>query len=98
MSQRLVRRFGQLDGLVTLLDTSHTDIRTALDELDARVSELRGSWTGDATDAYARAHAEWEEALAELGDVLADAARVIQTTAERGRRTEERIAAKWGAR
>lgn len=50
-----------------------------LDALDAAATPLKDAWSGDAQNAYERAHREWSAAIRNMKSVLADATRRLIT-------------------
>ncbi|MFF1539701.1 WXG100 family type VII secretion target [Microbacterium sp. NPDC058269] len=44
-----------------------------LDALDAAATQLKDTWTGDAQNAYERAHREWSAAICDMKTLLAEA-------------------------
>jgi WXG100 family type VII secretion target len=97
MSEKLVRKFGQMDQTVELIAGANADIRGSLESLDTTVSTLRAQWTGSASDAYDRAHREWTQSLDAMNAILAESAKVVASASERGRATQASVQAKWGA-
>ncbi|GAB3607797.1 hypothetical protein GCM10027413_32060 [Conyzicola nivalis] len=96
MSEKLVRKFGQMDQAVELIQGANADIRRSLEALDATVGSLRSQWTGSASDAYDSAHREWVQTLDAMNAILAESAGVVASAAERGRATQASVRAKWG--
>lgn len=50
--------------------TGANGIRSELEQLDAAVSKLRGSWSGQAQEAYDTAQRQWTQSLTELNLLL----------------------------
>lgn len=50
-----------------------------LDTLDAEAQKLEAAWSGDAQDAYERAHREWSSAIHGMKGLLAEANRRLIT-------------------
>ncbi|WP_181157425.1 WXG100 family type VII secretion target [Microbacterium sp. MYb62] len=50
-----------------------------LDTLDAAATQLKDTWTGDAQNAYERAHREWSAAIRDMKALLAEATRRLIT-------------------
>jgi early secretory antigenic target protein ESAT-6 len=96
MSERLVRKFGQMDQAVDLIRDANAGIRGSLERLDNNVDTLRGEWTGAASEAYDAAHREWVATLERMNGILAQSAQVVASAAERGRATQKSVQAKWG--
>lgn len=52
----------------------------ALDDVTAKINRLHATWTGDAAQRQAQAHADWQRGAAEMREALATL-RSIATTA-----------------
>jgi WXG100 family type VII secretion target len=63
-------RFSQMEQLSQLLADATTGIDGVLTQLEERVAEVSGDWTGEASDAYQKAHAEWDASLKEMRRML----------------------------
>jgi WXG100 family type VII secretion target len=96
MSERLVRKFGQMDQAVELIQSANAGIRETLSTLDSSVDALRGQWSGSASEAYDTAHRDWVATLDNMNSILAESARVVASATERGRATQRSVQAKWG--
>lgn len=55
-------------------------LESALEDVSAKIERLHATWTGDAADRQAQAHAEWQRGAAEMRSALA-VLRQIATTA-----------------
>lgn len=61
---------GQVQALSEQIRTGAVGIREELDTLDAKVGQLRASWSGSAQEAYDVAQRQWTAQLVELQQVL----------------------------
>jgi WXG100 family type VII secretion target len=86
-----------MDELTDHIAAADAAIESCLDQLEAHVAQLRGAWTGEASDAYSSAQAAWSASLAEMRRILADAHRTTSAITERHRATEQGVLAMWGA-
>lgn len=82
--------------MVEVMRGTNTDIAAELDQLDAQVRRLESLWTGEARDAYSRAQAQWNQQLADMNRVLADAARRSEKVAARYSAARQAVATRWG--
>ncbi len=86
----------KVERLIGELEGATTNIRTRLDELDAKVRELRGAWNGEAANAYERAQAAWTVDLAVMNGMLARARDAAASSNQRYRDTQAKVDARWG--
>ena len=87
--------FASLDALVDRLATRTDEIEKVLATLESDVRLLRGQWTGAASNAYDRAHAEWSIELAAMNDVMRKLAKAVSLANSDYRDTESRAAKAW---
>jgi WXG100 family type VII secretion target len=66
-----------------------------LDALDAAATQLKAAWTGDAQNAYARAHREWSAAIRDMKALLAEATRRLITANAISRETAATATGVW---
>ncbi|WP_417540149.1 WXG100 family type VII secretion target [Microbacterium maritypicum] len=66
-------------GTVARLALTVRSFEHALDTLDAEAKTLQAAWSGDARDAYERAHREWSAAIHGMKALLAEANRRLIT-------------------
>lgn len=95
MSPRIAFDPGQISGTADRLRTAADGIESELDRLDAEADRLRSAWSGEATEAYRRAHEQWTTSLRALRGVIADAARAGQTSSDRYAAAQATIAERW---
>ncbi|WP_159809625.1 WXG100 family type VII secretion target [Cellulomonas citrea] len=60
----------QVSGLSSQIRTGATGIRSELESLDSKVSQLRASWSGEAQASYDTAQRAWTQSLTELQQLL----------------------------
>lgn len=80
--------------VATLADTAQ-QIRALLDDLDSEASGLRQLWTGQAQEAYSRAHREWTECADAMQTALTSAATAAAHAQARTRDAEAHVATLW---
>lgn len=61
----------QLDDITDEIARFDERLQAALEELDARVRRLHETWTGEAADRHAQAHAEWLRGAGDMRAALA---------------------------
>lgn len=86
---------GRIRGAAAAVEEANRSIADALDALEAEVSRLRSAWSGDASDAYDTAQAQWSARLAEMNRILGLAASAAATSADRYGRGQSKIQARW---
>lgn len=85
----------RIRGAAVAIKESSRNIADALDALDARVSTLRAAWSGEASEAYDAAQAQWSVQLAEMNRILTQAATAGENSADRYARGRAKIEARW---
>lgn len=85
----------QMRELTGRLEAAVRGIEAELDQLEARVVVLRGAWTGDAADAYDRAHAEWATSIQRMRELLGRAATAQAGALDRHLQARNEVAALW---
>lgn len=82
------------------LDVASQDLHRAVREIDDRLNRLeaeleglRSSWTGHAQEAYLRAKLTWDNAIAEMVQLLQDTSRTVAASNEDYRAADRRGAA-----
>lgn len=86
---------GRIQATATAFTDAYDSIATALGALESEVSRLRSSWNGEASDAYDATQAQWTARLAEMNRILGLAASAAGASAERYRRAQSKIEARW---
>ncbi len=86
---------GQISAAADRLRIAADGIAAELDRLDAEADKLRSAWSGDAREAYSRAHDQWTASLRALHGVIADASRAGQASSERYAAAQATIAERW---
>ena len=85
-----------MDETVNALGVANSNIAAALAALDSEVAKLRGAWTGAASDAYDRAHAEWVSAIDAMNQVLDHTRSTTAQITDRHRAAEKDVTGIWG--
>ena len=85
----------RLDGLTAQMDGAIDERDEILDQLEARVQNLRGRWDGDAARAYESAHRDWDESIRSLHAIAREVARITKSGSSSFRAMETANAAVW---
>jgi len=70
-------------------------IQAEIGELEARVAALEGAWTGEASRAFQRAHAEWSASLKRMESLLRKAKNAQSGALERHLAARAEVTALW---
>jgi WXG100 family type VII secretion target len=95
MSDDLKVEFEGLETAVARLAESRTRIEKVLAALDSRASTLRGQWTGEASDAYDRAHTNLAKGMRDLNTILGAASTALDKANAGFRQAEKANAGRW---
>lgn len=88
----------QLGGIGTVVSELRSAVRSIEGELatlDEEAARLRSSWTGEASAAYDRAHADWTRSLAALNGALDRAASAAESAVSRHLDARSEVARLW---
>lgn len=85
-----------MEELVQLIGSVNAGIDGALGALDDEVSQLRGNWTGAASNAYDKAQVEWTNSLAGMNRVLDSVRNATSEINSRHRAAEDGVKGIWG--
>ncbi|MFD5224386.1 WXG100 family type VII secretion target [Microbacterium sp. NPDC058342] len=87
--------FGTVEMAGTDLGSGANNIETKLTEMENALKPLQADWTGSASEAYTRAKAQWNAALTEMKQLLAEIGKqVIQDSAD-GHANEKKNEGRW---
>ncbi len=92
-----MRYLGVEDALAEM-SRANAAIDASLARLDRRLSVLRSSWTGDASDAYERARQEWTASIARRNRMLDRVRRSGTGIVDAHRDASDAVHRIWGAR
>ncbi len=87
----------KIDNMTAQMNTCITEIDKILDTLDSKIKNLLGSWSGDASDAYARAHKDYDASLRELSNIAKKISNIAESGNRRFQAMENADAAVWGS-
>lgn len=62
--------FGALDGAASDIKSSGNQIQNRLDTLSHDLQPLQSDWTGNAQQAYQQAKSKWDQAAADMNQLL----------------------------
>ena len=84
-----------IEASVTRIDAAIDEMQRLLDDLERRAAVLRTGWTGEASDAYDRAHRDWDQSIRVLEKAARDVAAVAHSGVKRFRALDEANARVW---
>ncbi|WP_119695997.1 WXG100 family type VII secretion target [Microbacterium halotolerans] len=88
-------QFGAVEMAGSDLGTSAGNIDTKLSEMEEALKPLQADWTGEASEAYLRAKAQWNSALAEMKQILQEMGRQVMEDAANGQASERKNQSRW---
>lgn len=88
--------FGSLAGAAADLENSSIAIGAQLDDLKTQISPMVAAWEGDASESYQAHQAKWDQAAAELNEILLGIARAVSDGNERMQAVNAAAANSWG--
>lgn len=95
MNDMLSVDFAAVEAAVARLAQAESTVRKILGELEGRASQLRGQWTGAASDAYDTAQAKWSQSADELTTILAATVSGLSAAKARYVAAEKANATRW---
>jgi early secretory antigenic target protein ESAT-6 len=87
--------FGALDDTAADISTSSSRLAQRLADLESDLQPLQADWTGEASQAYQQARAEWHAALDELGRLLSAVGGAVRRSNADYLGAERSNAARW---
>ncbi|HEY0450506.1 WXG100 family type VII secretion target [Actinophytocola sp.] len=74
--------FGSLQAAAGNISTQAAKVQSSLDDLKSYLQPLVSTWTGGASEAYNSHQSQWDQAAADLQQVLAAIGTAVQRAAE----------------
>lgn len=87
--------FGTVEMAGTDLNSGANNIENKLTEMENALKPLQADWTGSASEAYLQAKAQWNTALSEMKQLLADIGRQVIQDAADGQANEKKNQGRW---
>ncbi|HEV7648036.1 MAG TPA: WXG100 family type VII secretion target [Actinophytocola sp.] len=87
--------FGGLEAAAGNISSQASKVQGSLDDLKQYLQPLVAGWTGSASDEYQAHQAKWDQAAADLQQVLAAIGTAVQRAAEDYRSGERANASRW---
>jgi len=87
--------FGGLEAAAGNISSQANKVQGSLDDLKQYLQPLVAGWTGNASDQYQAHQAKWDQAAADLQQVLAAIGTAVQRAAEDYRDGERANAGRW---
>ncbi|GAB3072529.1 WXG100 family type VII secretion target [Corynebacterium aquatimens] len=88
--------FGSLATAATDIETSSLAIGAQLEDLKGQIKPMVSAWEGDAADSYLAHQAKWDQAAAELNEILTAISRAVADGNDRMRAVNTAAANSWG--
>lgn len=87
--------FGALQSAAGSISSNAAKVQGSLDDLKSYLQPLVSTWTGAASEAYTAHQAKWDQAAADLQQVLAAIGTATQQAAEDYQTGEKTNTARW---
>lgn len=87
--------FGEISAAASTIASSSKSIDDLNDQLRAKVTSTLAGWDGAAGEAYQAAQAKWDQASADLNQVLAAIGVAVQQASEAYSQAEQTNAGRW---
>ncbi|MEL4319802.1 WXG100 family type VII secretion target [Leifsonia sp. YIM 134122] len=84
-----------IEASVTRIDAAIDEMQRLLDDLERRAAVLRTEWSGEASDAYDRAHRDWDRSIRIMEKAARDVSAVAHSGTKRFRAMDEAHARVW---
>jgi len=88
--------FGALEAAAADIMAGANQIESRLGQLESELAPLRADWTGAASESYQGAKAQWDSAIGDMKQLLADIGRAVTQSNADYQSTESRNAGRWG--
>lgn len=72
MGENIAVGYEALDGAAATIKNQAINIEDKLDAMEKRMLNRKDEWTGEASNAFDEARADWEGAMADMKNVLQD--------------------------
>lgn len=97
MTNDIIRyQFGSISAAAADIRTTSGHIQGLLGDLKARIAPMVATWEGESSEAYQNAQRDWDQAAAELNQILETIARTVDESNGRMSDINRRAAASWG--
>lgn len=87
--------FGSLEAAAGSISSAASKVQGSLDDLKSYLQPLVASWTGSASEQYNAHQAKWDQAAADLQQVLAAIGTAVQRATEDYQQGERLNANRW---
>jgi len=94
--QQITVDFQQLEGLAGDISSQASTLDSTLEDLKSRIAPVVAQWEGSASGAYAAAQSNWDNAAADLQQVLAQIATAVRAAGEAFQHGEQQNTSRWG--
>ena len=87
--------YSTLDGHAADIRTAANQVEARLDQLQTELAPLRSDWTGAASESYQQAKAKWDAVMADIRALLLDIGVGVNTSNSEYQSTENTNTARW---
>ena len=95
MSGEILVTFGEISNAQSSVATTSRNMNQELDDLKSFLAPLVATWTGQAAEDYQVKQREWDDAAAQLNQVLGQVGVALGTANDNYQQAERSNAAKW---
>jgi early secretory antigenic target protein ESAT-6 len=89
--------FAELANAAQTIQTTSSNLNQRLDDLKQQLTPIANSWTGSAAEGYQVQQHKWDQAQADLNQVLQAIGKAIEAAHDAYQSTETSNARAWGA-
>ena len=87
--------FGALASASSQISSAYNKISGELETLEGRVKKVLAGYDGESSEAYHVAQGQWDQAAADLAQVLSSIGVAVQQAGEAYQQGEQKNAARW---
>lgn len=88
-------QFGTVEMAGTDIGSAANNLETKLNDMDTQLKPLQADWTGEASEAYIVAKAQWTKAISEMKALLAEIGQQVIQDSQEARSNETRNKNRW---
>jgi early secretory antigenic target protein ESAT-6 len=94
--QQITVDFGGMEALAGDISAQASTLESTLEDLKGRIKPVIAQWDGAASGAYAASQAKWDQAAADLQQVLAQIGTAVRAAGEAFQQGERQNTSRWG--
>lgn len=88
-------QFGTVEVAGADIGSAANNLETKLNDMDTQLKPLQADWTGDASEAYITAKAQWTKAIQEMKALLAEIGQQVIQDSQEAQSNETRNRNRW---